>query len=157
MGRSKIIVIGRGGSGKDYMRKLFEKRGFKHCVSCTSRPARPGEVEGVDYKFVNWEYFDENRDKFYEIDEFNGWRYGTLKEDFETADLFVMTPNGVRNLKPEDRQRSLVVYINPGLKIIKERLLQRKDADNAERRMKTDSIDFDGFTDYDIEITNSHF
>ena len=157
MGRSKIIVIGRGGSGKDYMRKLFEKRGFKHCVSCTSRPARPGEIEGVDYKFVSWEYFDQNKDLFYEMDEFNGWRYGTLKEDFAACDLILMTPRGVKNLQPSDRNSSVIIYLNPPKEVIEQRLRSRNDVDSADRRMKTDSEDFFNFSDFDLEIKNPDF
>ena len=40
---SKIILVGRGGSGKDFMRKKLEERGFKYCVSYTSRPKRENE------------------------------------------------------------------------------------------------------------------
>lgn len=156
-GKSKIIIVGRGGSGKDFMRKKYEKRGFKYCISCTSRPPRSGEEEGKDYKFVTWEYFDTHRDEFYEIDEFNGWRYGTLKKDFEEADLFLLTPNGIRNLKPEDRERSIIIYINPDKEIIRKRLIDRKDADSAERRIMTDNMDFNNFSDYDVEVKNHDF
>jgi guanylate kinase len=153
----KIILVGPGGSGKNYMAEKFEKRGYVRCVTTTSRAPRANEKNGVDYYFEDREFFEKNRHHFYEIDEFNGWLYGTLNEDFGEADLVLMTPRGVKNLQPWDRSSSVVIYLNPPKDVIKERLLARKDADSAERRMKTDEEDFKDFTDYDIMITNPDF
>lgn len=150
----RIILVGPGGSGKNYMAEKFESRGYIRCVTTTSRPPRENEKHGIDYYFETPDFFEKNKHHFYEIDEFNGWLYGTLKEDFEEADLILMTPRGVKNLQPADRSSSVVVYLNPPKEIIKERLESRKDADSAERRMKTDAEDFADFTDFDIEIKN---
>lgn len=155
--RSKIIICGRGGSGKDHMRKKYEARGFKYCVSYTSRPKRENEEDGKDYKFVDDKFFEENKELFYEIDDFNGWKYGTLKSDFEASDLFIMTVKGVNGLSHNDRNRSIVIFLNPPPSIIKERLCSRKDADNPSRRIETDNKDFDNFTNFDIEIKNEDF
>lgn len=154
---SKIILVGRGGSGKDFMRKKFEARGFKFCVSYTSRPKREGEKEGVDYKFVDDNFFHNNVHKFYEIDDFNGWKYGRTIEDFEKASLLIMTPNGIKNIKPEHRKKCFIIFIDPEREIIKKRLIERKNADSAERRLIADDEDFLNFTDYDIRIKNEDF
>jgi len=154
---SKIVIVGRGGSGKDFLRKKFEDRGFKYCVSYTSRPKRESEINGKDYMFTNLEYFSNNVYKFYEIDEFNGWKYGTLIEDFEKSNLFIMTPRGVNNIRPVDRKRCFVIFIDPDKDVIRERLLERRDADSVDRRIEADDKDFSNFSNYDIRITNSDF
>ncbi len=154
---SKIVIVGRGGSGKDFLRKKFEDRGFKYCVSYTSRPKRENEIHGKDYMFTNLEYFSNNVYKFYEIDEFNGWKYGTLIEDFEKSNLFIMTPRGVNNIRPVDRKRCFVIFIDPDKDVIRERLLERRDADSVDRRIEADDKDFSDFSNYDIRITNSDF
>ena len=41
--------------------------------------------------------------------------------------------------------------------IRKSRLLNRNDADSVDRRLQTDSEDFNDFKDYDIRITNCDF
>ena len=153
----KIVIVGRGGSGKDFLRKKFEERGFRYCVSYTSRPIRKGEIDGKDYRFTTVEYFDTNVSMFYEIDEFNEWKYGTLIDDFNGSNLFIMTPRGVNNIKPEDRKKCFVIFIDPPGEIIKERLTQRKDADSADRRIEADNKDFFEFSNYDIRITNHDF
>lgn len=158
MGKNKrIVLVGPGGSGKNHMAEILEKRGYVRCVTTTSRPPRPNEKHGVDYYFESEDFFLSNKDKFYEIDQFNGWFYGTLLVDFRSSDLILMTPRGIKNLKPEDRVDSLVIYLNPPKDVIKERLKARRDADSAERRMKTDAEDFADFTDYDLVITNPDF
>ena len=83
------------------MRKKFENSGFKYCVSYTSRPRRENEKEGKDYNFVDEQFFNSNSHKFYEIDDFNGWKYGRTIEDFEEATLLIMTPGGIKKIKPE--------------------------------------------------------
>ena len=56
-------------------------------VSATTRPPRPGEVDGVHYRFLDPEEFDEliARDEFLEWAEVFGERYGTLARVVEDA------------------------------------------------------------------------
>lgn len=152
-----MILCGPGGSGKDFFRKKLESRGYKYCVSYTSRPPRVGEKEGYDYKFTNEEFFKDNKSEFYETAHFNSWWYGTTKNDFYSADLFIMTPSGIKQLKPEDRENSFIIYLNPPEDTRKERLAARNDADTVERRLEADHKDFFDFKDYDIMITNEDF
>lgn len=154
---SKIIIVGKGGSGKDFLRKKFEARGFKYCVSYTSRPKRNNEKDGLDYKFVTEDFFNNNVHRFYEIADFNGWKYGRTIEDFEKSSLLIMTPGGIRNIKPEHRKKCLIIFLDVEREILKQRLLERKDADDVERRLLADDLDFLEFSDFDIKITNPDF
>jgi guanylate kinase len=154
---SKIILVGKGGSGKDFLRKKFESRGFKYCVSYTSRPKRGNEKEGVDYKFVSDDFFNNNVHKFYEIAEFNGWKYGRTIEDFEKSSLLIMTPGGIKNIKPEHRKKCFIIFIDVDREILKKRLAERKDGDDVERRLSADDLDFRDFKDYDVRIKNEDF
>jgi guanylate kinase len=56
-----VVVSGPSGVGKDaVIRRLQEKRHDLHfVVTATSRPMRPGEVDGVDYFFVSREQFED--------------------------------------------------------------------------------------------------
>ncbi len=68
-----------------------------------------------------------------------------------------MTPRGVNNIRPVDRKRCFVIFIDPDKDVIRERLLERRDADSVDRRIEADNKDFSDFSNYDIRITNSDF
>lgn len=158
MNKTKVVLVGRGGSGKDYLRKKMMERGMKFSISYTSRPPREGEVNGSDYRFTTKGFFEEFPDAFYECILFNGWYYGTLKSDFERDDLFIMTPRGITHIKPEDRKSCFIIYLNPPREVIRKRLEERNGmADSVERRMVADDDDFANFTDYDMMVTNPDF
>ena len=153
----KIIIVGPGGSGKDYLRRIMVGRGFTYGVSHTSRPPREGEEEGKDYYFRDIKFFEDNQDMFLELQTFNGWKYGISKKEFEEKDIFILSPAGLRSISKEIREKSFVIYVNPGSEIRLERLHARNDADDVERRYIADIRDFFNFSDYDIMITNEDF
>jgi guanylate kinase len=155
----RIIIAGKGGSGKDYLVKLLREKELIYSVSHTSRPPREGEFNGVDYYFVTYEQALNmaNAGDFYEYVEFNGWFYGTSLDEFYRANLFIMTPSGIAKLKPEDREKSLIIFIDIDEDILRERLALRNDSDKAERRINADREDFKNFSDFDCIITNQNF
>jgi len=155
----RIVIVGKGGSGKDYLRKNLEILGYKYCTSHTTRSAREGEVNGVDYFFISDSEAESLilNDSFYECVTFNNWIYGTSKSEFYSSQLFIMTPSGLSKLLPEDRSESFVVYLDIEEPIRRNRLMQRNDADNVERRLAADHNDFEGFNDYDLRITDPTF
>jgi len=155
--RGKIIIVGPGGSGKDYLRKKMVSRGFEYGVSFTSRPPREGEEEGVDYYYRDEDFFSLNSDLFLELQEFNGWKYGISKGEFSIKNLFILSPAGLRSLPSDFRNDSFVIYLNPEEDVRVKRLRERNDADNVERRLIADRKDFFDFSDYDIMITNENF
>lgn len=160
MGHKRIILVGPGGSGKDYMRKLLESRGFRYAVSYTTRPPRPGEVNGQDYFFITQEDCErmKRHDEFYEAIEFNGWTYGTSREQFDEDDVFIMTPSGVAHINEDDRKNSFIIYFDIDEEVRRERLANRQmPGDTLERRLIADRDLFMGFSDYDMKITNPYF
>lgn len=156
---SKICIVGGGGSGKDYLKKLFESRGFIREVSYTTRPMRDNEQEGVDYHYVTEEKFSSMVDagKFLQHKSFRGWRYGTTVEGWNKASLFIMTPEGVVDLSAELRATCTIIYLDIDENIRRKRLSERNDADDTERRLNADREQFKDFKDYDIRITNPDF
>jgi guanylate kinase len=155
----RVIIVGKGGSGKDYLRKKLEKRGFKYCVSYTSRPPRDGEKDGIDYHFIDMKQADImiEKEEFYEYVVFNQWIYGTSIEGFYSSNLFIMTPSGLSKIKDVDRKESMVIYLDINEEVRKDRLSKRNDADKIERRLKADKNDFLHFTDFDLRITDPNF
>lgn len=158
---NKIILVGKAASGKDHMRKLLENRGFIYGVSFTTRPPREGEIHGKDYYFLSVEDFEAKikEDYWYEYVKFNGWYYGTSKEQFyKTCNLFIMTPAGISHISTKDRQDCTIIYIDIPLKIRIDRLNNRNmPGDSLNRRIAADEKDFEHFKDFDIRINNHNF
>ena len=75
--------------GKDTLiKRLLElDRNLRYSVSCTTRPPRPNEVDGVDYTFVTRQRFQQliEEGAFLEWSDYNGNLYGTLADRVERA------------------------------------------------------------------------
>jgi len=84
-----IVISGPSGVGKDTLiRRLLElDKNLRYSVSCTTRPPRPGEVDGVNYTFVTHEKFHQLIDQgaFLEYATYDGNLYGTVIERVERA------------------------------------------------------------------------
>ena len=84
-----FIIAGPSGVGKGtIIKKLFERReNLYFSVSATTRPPRPGEMDGVDYHFISREQFQDwiGKNAFLEYAEFVGNLYGTPKKFVDEA------------------------------------------------------------------------
>ena len=167
--KEKLILLGKSGSGKDFlMRKLVEK-GLKGCLKMTTRPQRKHEIQLVTYNFVADSLFKEKIDNndFLVYQTFNvtpegrdpeTWYYGITKEEFERAQVFIMTPGDFENINPEVRKGCFVVYLDIDRSIRESRLFKRQDKnDSITRRLDVDEVDFKDFKDYDLRITDPEF
>ena len=83
-----LVISGPSGSGKSSICKhLLADPRVEFSISATTRPMRPGEVDGRDYVFVDKARFR----SFIEAGEFIEWAevhdnlYGTLREPMERA------------------------------------------------------------------------
>jgi len=156
----KLIVVGKAAAGKDFLKKKVEGKGFTSGVSYTTRPSRQNEKEGEDYYFTTPEQFDQivESGEMLEWMEFNNWKYGLSIEEFERADIMIMSKDGLDMLPKEYRDQCLVIYLDVDRLIRLERLNGRDDKnDSIWRRMTTDNSQFEGFKDFDIRIRNEDF
>lgn len=77
-----FVISAPSGAGKTTLcTALRTTRDFVYSVSCTTRPPRPGEIEGEDYYFLTPEQFRAHVDagEFLEYAEVHGNFYGTLR------------------------------------------------------------------------------
>src|SRR5438105_1785330 len=78
-----FVLSGPSGTGKTTLcNALRHTPDFVFSVSCTTRPARPGEIEGEDYFFITREEFERRvaASEFLEHACVHGYLYGTLRE-----------------------------------------------------------------------------
>jgi guanylate kinase len=158
--KGKIAIVGAAASGKDYLRKRMEIKNLTFGVSCTTRPSRTGESEGKDYYFTTDAEFDAlvSTDQLVEFQNFNGWRYGITKDEFEKCDVLILNADAVTLLTPYYRNRIFVVYLEITESVRRERLDSRGDKDDLiERRIAADQEQFGNFLNFDCKITNEDF
>jgi guanylate kinase len=86
-GAKVFVITGPSGVGKGTLiRGLLERvPELELSVSATTRAPRPGEVDGVDYRFMSQEEFKRHAAaaSFVEHAEYSGNRYGTLRSELE--------------------------------------------------------------------------
>jgi len=155
----RLIICGKSGSGKDYLVDHLTSFNYDRNVSVTTRPPRDGEKDGIDYHFLSDKEYDEKEmaGEFFSSLTFNNWKYGTLLSEWRTKKVFIMTPSGINNLSKKDRVSSYVIYLDISSEVRLCRLAKRQCADNVDRRMKADEMDFADFTNWDAVITNPQF
>ena len=79
-----LVVSGPSGSGKTTLcRRLADEGQAHYSISCTTRPPRPGEVDGKDYHFLARDAFESRvaAGDFVEHAEVHGNLYGSLKSE----------------------------------------------------------------------------
>lgn len=152
-----IALMGKAGSGKDtLLHRLVEQypQLFNEIVSCTTRPPRQGEKDGINYHFLTIEQFTQkvlNGDMI-EATEFNGWHYGTTLSSLSTdkINIGVFNPEGVRCISEDSLVDLTTFYVRAANKQRLLRQLNREenpDVDEIIRRYKTDQEDFDNLSD----------
>lgn len=156
----KIAIVGAAATGKDYLRKRMMDRGMVYGVSCTTRLPREGEEHGKDYYYLTPEEFDSKieRGEFVEWQDFNGWKYGLTKDEFERCDVMILNAKAVTLLHSDYRNRLFVIYLDIAEETRRERLGVRADKNDAtDRRITADNEQFRNFFDFDCKITNENF
>ena len=146
--------MGEAGAGKDFilhevinMDKRKNPQCFHEIISCTTRPPREGEQEGVNYHFVNNEYIESHKDDFLELTKFRDWYYGTRYSDLDPdkINIGVFNPEGIRNLLKSDKLNIKVFWIKAPAKERLIRQLRREENPNIQeifRRYEADQKDF---------------
>lgn len=144
---SLFVVVAPSGAGKtSLVRALLEQRpGVELSVSFTTRAPRPGERDGVDYRFIDRADFERRRaaGEFLEWAEVHGNLYGTSRDWIaariaEDRDIVLeidwQGAHQVQRLFPD----AIGVFIAPpSMQALRERLRSRgQDSDEViERRM----------------------
>jgi len=114
--------------------------GIHVAVSATTRPPRPGEVDGRDYYFLSPEEFERRvrAGEFAEHAVYAGNRYGTLRSELDRPARAVLLEIDVQGARQIHGQRpdALLVFIAPPSLDELERRLRRRGADSEEQIAK---------------------
>ena len=139
---------------------MCRKHNYTIIVPYTTRPMRPGEVDGREYHFISEESFMRKveAEEFIEYQAYNTnqgvWYYGTPKDEFIEATDKTIVILSARSLKVLSDagvfdDSDLIFYIESPEEIIRQCINMRGgDLVEAERRFNSDNADFDGIEKY---------
>ena len=154
-----LALFGKSASGKDTIQKWITTNFSeltKGIVSCTTRPPREGERDGVAYHFLSNEDFAKKvlDGSMLEATSFREWLYGTSLDELDPNKINVGVFNltGVECLLSDTRLEILPVWVYASDKTRLIRSLNREpNPDCAEicRRYQADEKDFDEADDFD--------
>lgn len=162
-----MVVSGPSGSGKSTLvHRLLAAKEFpiQFSVSATSRPPRPGEVDGVDYYFVSKEKFEAMRGagELLEHACVHGNLYGTPRAPVDQAvrqgawvllEIDVQGYRQVKSLVPS----AVGFFVRAGsLEAYADRLAHRNTESADQRRVRLENVQAElaCAPEYDFQIVN---
>jgi len=163
------MVVAPSGAGKSSLVNALLARDPTLClsVSCTTRAARSGEVDGKDYRFVSKADFVAMRqsDKLLEWAEVHGNFYGTPRDKIDKAVAFgqdillEIDWQGAQQVKKLFPEAIGVFILPPSISTLRERLTQRgQDAESViERRIEAASEEISHAPEFEYVIINQDF
>ena len=171
-GAMLIIISGPSGVGKDTIIDALRRREREmgrdddrhYVVTCTTRAPRNGEVDGVDYHFVDRDEFlriHANRG-FLEANEVHGNWYGSPRDEVRRAlvagrDVILkIDVQGAQVVKEQVTEAFLIFVVPPSMEELFERLRARatETAEQLEVRQRDAAIELARQKDYDRFVVN---
>jgi guanylate kinase len=171
LSRGKIVVIvAPSGTGKSTLLEKLKQDlpSLEWSVSCTTRPARKGEVDGEDYFFLpEAEFLDlKAKDEFIEWAKVHSNYYGTRKsfidEGLERGAhlLFDLDIQGCDSIKKIYGEEANVIFIEPpSVEELKKRLMARgtETREVIQERLNNAKKELTRKNDFDYNVVNDNF
>ena len=134
--RNLIAISAPSGTGKSTLCEEVRRKKpeIKFSVSCTTRPKRNYEKDGINYYFLTEDEFKTKikNNELLEYEEVHGYYYGTLINTLKNAIsskelmLFDVDVNGAMSIKKKYPRNTLTVFIlPPSIEDLKVRLINR--------------------------------
>jgi guanylate kinase len=163
-----VIVSGPSGVGKDTvieaLKRLPDTDLRHYVVTCTTRPARSYEVDGVHYHFVDPAEFERLREngELLEANEVHGHWYGTPRDEVRRSlvagrdAILKIDVQGAADVKQKVPDALLVFLVPPSLEDLFSRLQSRatESADELDIRQRDAALEIARQKDYDHVVTN---
>ncbi len=161
-----FVISGPSGSGKTTLSSHAVKNidNLRFSVSFTTRPIRNGEVDGVDYFFVDQNTFTEmvKEGKFAEWAKVHGNLYGTPIDNIKDTNekgvdiLLDIDVQGAEQLKQKFPDAIFIFVVPPSMKVLRKRLEMRNSEkkDDISLRLNVVKYEIQKSKEYDYIIIN---
>ncbi len=166
MSGTPFIVSAPSGAGKTTLCRMLTRffGDMRDSVSYTTREQRPGEEDGIDYRFVDAAAFESMAaaNEFLEHADVFGKRYGTSGRDLERLldvgfnVILEIDVQGAEKIKKNLGRGVYIFILPPSTEVCRERLVKRgKDsAAEIERRLGIAATEIKHAAQYDYIIIN---
>ena len=163
-----IVVSGPSGAGKSTVlaRALAEMDHLQFSISHTTRSARPGEKDGVEYHFSTRAEFlaMKEQGQFLEWAEVHGELYGTARSEYDRAreqavDLLLdVDVQGAAQVRAQFPDAVSIFIMPPSYLALERRLRGRGPNDEAQFRRRLDAAreELSLYRQYKFAIVNEH-
>ncbi len=161
-----IILSAPSGGGKTTIAHalLRQRHDLGYSVSCTTRPARPNEVDGKDYFFLSRDEFDGRRNsgEFAEWAHVHDRMYGTLRGEVDRLldsgrhVLMDIDVQGAAQFAAAFPDSVLIFLVPPSAEVLRQRLCGRKteDSEALRRRLQTSRDELRAVSGYQYVVVN---
>ncbi|WP_077367337.1 guanylate kinase [Anaerosalibacter sp. Marseille-P3206] len=161
-----LVVSGPSGCGKGTIYKELLKRNGKIniSISATTREAREGEIDGVDYFFINEEKFESmiKNNEFLEYAHVHTNYYGTPKsfvfDKIEKGNdvLLEIDVQGAMQIKEIYPKAIFIFILPPSMEELKNRIIKRgtESLENIEIRLNNANKELEYINEYDYVVVN---
>jgi guanylate kinase len=162
-----IILSGTAGAGKDSVVRRMMERGvpFEFVVNFTSRPPRPGETDGRDYRFVSEATFKEmiRKDELLEhamvYGQYKGVPKRPVREAMESGKDVILRIDiqGAATVRRQCPEAVSIFLTASSPEELKRRLLTRgaDSADQVALRLRTASEEMKRVPEFDYLVLNA--
>lgn len=163
-----VVISGPAGSGKNTLVENLLKSNpeIRRAITATTRPPRPGEINGTDYFFLFREEFERmiEAGEFLEYTEFNHHLYGTPRKVLENnvarggVVLLIIEVDGAESIKFFFPKAKFVFIIPPSPSELRRRLEGRgtESKQDIENRLAIARREMQRLGEYDFLIINDN-
>jgi guanylate kinase len=164
-----LVIAAPSGAGKTSLARELVSRhdDMVFALSATTRAPREGERDGVDYRFVDSDGFDEllANDELLEWAVVHGRRYGTLRDGVTTAlnagqtVVLDIDVQGARQVRVSTAGAVLVFILPPSAEELMRRLVGRASESAVQRheRLTAARSELAAVREFDFVVVNDHF
>jgi len=163
-----IVLSAPSGAGKTTIAKLLAKKNedYTISISATTRPPRPGEIDGLDYQFLTVDMFEQliKKNAFIEYEEVHGDYYGTLRSTVEKLIangkkvIFDIDVKGALAIKKKYPDALLIFIKAPSVAELRRRLRDRKSENQTaiDKRLKRIDFEYARANKFDQQVVNKN-
>ncbi|MBQ7578213.1 MAG: guanylate kinase [Synergistaceae bacterium] len=162
-----FVLSGPSGVGKGTLREcaLSNAKNLVYSISCTTREPREGETNGVEYRFISLQEFEQGilQNLFLEYARVHDHYYGTLKSDVINElnagknVLLEIDVQGALQVRAKIPEAILIFIAPPSIKELENRLINRhtESQESLSLRLANAAKELELASQYDYVIVNA--